>query len=233
MRALRLGLALVALAGMGCATDPTSRLRAAERKNQRLTQQLQDTDRALQSVSAYTEELRSPGKAGRSFNLYFTPASLEQQASRVLPMRMPARSFHEKLQGDVIVERLYDIRFGPGNTLTCRALLRGDNVRYTGSVPKPYQAEVRRFQSGVAAGVVADLVVELSLNGTSLVAQASAMRTKLQAHSSANAEGMLRQQVNERALRLPFTFDLTIQGAGAVPRRMVLTANHLVVTYAP
>ena len=233
MRGLRLGLALVVLAGMGCAANPASRLRAAEKENQRLTQQVQDADRALQSVSAYTEELRSPGKSGRTFHLYFTPAALEQQASRVLPMRMPARGFHEKLSGDVIVERLYDIRFGPGNTLNCRALLRGDNVRYTGSVPKAYQAEVRRFQSGVEAGVVADLVVDLSLSDTSLVARASATRTKLQANSSANAEGMLRQQVNERALRLPFTFDLTIQGAGAVPRRMVLTANHLVVTYAP
>ena len=233
MRGLRLGLALVALAGMGCAANPASRLRTAEKENQRLTQQVQDADRALQSVSAYTEELRSPGKSGRSFHLYFTPAALEQQASRVLPMRMPARGFHEKLSGDGIVERLYDIRFGPGNTLNCRALLRGDNVRYTGQVPKSYQADVKRFQSGVAAGVVADLVVDLTLSDTSLVARASATRTKLQANSSPTWEGMLRQQVNERALRLPFTFDLTIQGAGAVPRRMVLTANHLVVTYAP
>jgi hypothetical protein len=231
MRGLRLGLALVVLAG--CTADPATRLRAAEKENQRITQQSQDMDRALQSVSAYTEELRAPGKAGRSFNMYFTPASLEQLASRVLPLRMPARGFHEKLTGDVIVERLSDIRFGPANTLTCRALLRGDNVRYTGSVPKAYQAEVHRFQSGVAAGVLADLVVELSLSDTSLVARANAMRTKLQAHSNSNAEGMLRQQMNERALRLPFTFDLTIQGSGAVPRRMVLTAQHLVVTYAP
>ena len=44
---------------------------------------------------------------------------------------------------------------------------------------------------------------------------------------------MLRNAMNERVLRLPFAFDLTIQGGNAVPRRMVLTANHLVVTYAP
>ncbi|HEX8820578.1 MAG TPA: hypothetical protein VF794_11680 [Archangium sp.] len=233
MRALRLGLVLGALVGTGCATNPATRMRSAEKENQRLTQQLQDADRALQSVNAHLGELRSPGGSGRSFSMYYTPASLEQLASQVLPMRMAARNFHQKLQGDVIVERISDIRFGPSNTLTCRALLRGENVRYTGSVPKPYQAEVRRFQEGVAAGVMADLVVELSLSDTGLRARAHATRTKLKAHSSANSEGMLREQVNERALRVPFTFDLTVQGTGAVARRMVLTANHLVVTYAP
>jgi hypothetical protein len=43
---------------------------------------------------------------------------------------------------------------------------------------------------------------------------------------------MLRNALNERVLRLPFTFDLTLPSGGA-PRGMVLTANHLVVTYAP
>jgi hypothetical protein len=36
-----------------------------------------------------------------------------------------------------------------------------------------------------------------------------------------------------RVLRSPFAFDLTLPGGNAVPRRMVLTANQLVVTYAP
>jgi hypothetical protein len=233
MRALRLGLVLVALAGTGCATDPATRMRLAEKENQRITQQLQDTERALQSVNAYTEELRSPGKAGRSFNMYFTPASLEQMASQLLPMRMAARNFHQKLEGEVIVERISDVRFGPSNTLTCRALLRGENIRYTGSVPKAYRDDVRRFQAGVAAGVVADMAVELSLVDTSLVARARAMKTQLKVNSNSSAEGMLREQMNERVLRAPFGFDLTIQGGNAVPRRMVLTANHLVVTYAP
>jgi hypothetical protein len=233
MRASRLGLLLVALVGVGCASNPATRMRMAEKENQRITQELQATDRALQSVNSYTEELRSPGKAGRSFNMYFTPASLEQMASQLLPMRMAARNFHQKLEGEVIVERISDIRFGPSNTLTCTALMRGENIRYTGSVPKSYQDDVRRFQAGVASGVVASMTVQLSLEDTALVARARAMRTKLQSNSNGTAESMLKDQMNDRVLRAPFGFDLTIQGGNAVPRRMVVTANHLVVTYAP
>jgi hypothetical protein len=233
MRALHLGLLVLALAGTGCGTSAAARLQMAQRENQRITQETQAVEQSLQSVNAYTEELRSPGKAGRSFNMYFTPASLEQMASQLLPMRMAARNFHQQLEGEVIIERLSDFRFGPSNTLTCTALLRGENIRYTGSVPKSYQDDVRRFQAGVAAGVVADMSVELSLVDTSLVARARALRTKLKVNSNSSAEGMLRQQMNDRVLRAPFGFDLTIQGGNAVPRRMVLTANHLVVTYAP
>lgn len=235
MRALRLGLvALWALVGAGCAADPATRMRQAETENQRLTRELEDMNRALQSTQSYTEELRSPGKAGRSFTLYYSPAALEQLASQLLPLRMSARNFHNQLEGDVIVERISDIRFGPLNTLTCRAELRGENIRYTGSVPKAYQNDVRKFQAGVAAGVVADFVVQLSLGSdNTLLARAHASRTKLKANSSSQTEGMLRQQMNERVLRTPFAFDLTLQGGSAPPRRMVLTANHLAVTYVP
>lgn len=235
MRALRLGLlALWAVTGAGCATDPASRLRWAEKENRRLTEELAETERALQSVTGYTEELRSPGKTGRSFTMYYTPASLEQLASQLMPMRMAARNFHKQLQGEVIIERISDVRFGPNNTLTCRAEMRGENIRYTGDVPKAYRDEVRKFQSGVASGVVADFVVELSMNAENvLLARAQATRTRLKANSNGQAEGMLRDAMNDRVLRLPFVFDLTLQGGNAVPRRMVLTANHLSVMYAP
>jgi hypothetical protein len=234
MRALRLGLlALWALCGAGCASG-AARVRSAELENQRLTRELEATSRALQSVTSYAEELRAPGKAGRSFSMYYSPAALQQLASQLFPMKMAARSFHQQLDGDVIIERLTDVRFGPANTLTCKALMRGENIRYTGSVPKAYQQEVRKFQSGVAAGVVVDLLVELSLGSdNTLQAHAHASHTRLNANSSPNSESMLRQQMNERVLRTPFVFDLTIPGGNAVPRRMVLTANHLVVTYAP
>ncbi|WNG60543.1 hypothetical protein F0U59_41930 [Archangium gephyra] len=234
MRALSLGLLVAwAVASTGCGTSAATRLRSAEQDNRLLTEEQQQLDRALQSVSRYTEGLRSSGKAGRSFSMYYTPAALEQMAAQLLPMRMPARTFDQQLLGEVVIERISDVRFGPLNTLTCRAEMRGDNIRYNGSVPKAYQAEVRKFQSGVAAGVVADLVVELSVGGdNALMARAHASRTKLKANSSSQSEGMLRNALNERVLRLPFTFDLTLPGGGA-PRGMVLTANHLVVTYAP
>ncbi|ATB27533.1 hypothetical protein [Melittangium boletus] len=226
-------LALGALVAGGCA-NPAGRLREAERENQRLSGEVAELTRAVQSVNAYTEELRAPGAAGRSFRMYYSPASLEQMASQLFPLRMAARNFHQQLQGEVILERLSDVRFGADNTFTCRATLRGENIRYTGSVPKMYQARVRQFQSGVASGVVADLVVELSMSpDNTLLARAHATRTKLRVNSDSSAEDMLRGQMNDRVLRTPFSFSLSIPGGNVVPRGMLLTANHLVITYAP
>lgn len=233
MRRLLLGwLGAGLLVGSGCAT--AARLDKAEQTQQRFQRELGDTQRALQSVNAYVADLRSPGASGPSFNLYYSPASLEQLASQLLPLRMVARTFQAELDGDVVLDRVYDIRFGPLNTFTCQALLHGENIRYTGSVPAAYQAQVRQFQAGVAAGVVMDLSVQLSLSGDhALVALARAGRARLKTNSTPNFESTLREQVNERVLKTPFSFDVSIQGSRAVPRRMVLTANHLVLTYAP
>lgn len=234
MRIAGLGLlGLCALTGLGCASGAL-RLQKAQQDNQRYTQELEATSRALQSVNASLADLRSPGASGPSFSLYYSPAAIEQLAGQMLPLRMAARGFHPQLQGDVVIDRVFDVRFSERNTLTCQALMHGENIRYTGSVPKMYEAEVRKFQSGVAAGVVANVVVELELSaGSTLLARAHATRAKLKANSSPSAENTLRDEMNGRVLRTPFTFDLTLQGSTAVPRRMVLTANHLVVTYTP
>ena len=236
MRALRLGLlALWAVAGAGCATDPASRLRSAEKENRRLTEELAETERALQSITGYTEELRSPGKTGRSFTMYYTPASLEQMASQLhadadgrpqLPQAAPGRRHHRAHLRRALRAQATRSPAGPRCGVTTSAT--------PADVPKAYRDEVRKFQSGVASGVVADLVVELSMNAENvLLARAKATRTRLKANSNGQAEGMLRDAMNDRVLRLPFVFDLTIQGGNAVPRRMVLTANHLSVMYAP
>ena len=50
---------------------------------------------------------------------------------------------------------------------------------------------------------------------------------RLRVNSTPNLESMLREQVNERVLRTPFSFNLAIQGSTAFPKRMVPTANHL------
>ncbi len=235
MRAPHLGgWVAVLLLGAGCAADPATRLRLAERDHQTLTREREASTRAVESVRAYAAELRSPGASGRSFSLYASPAAVEQMAAQLFPMRLAARSFHNQLTGEVIIERLSGVRFGPDNTLTCVVEMRGENIRYTGKVPKAYQTDVNRFQSGVAAGVVADMVVELSLGADgALSARAQATRTRLKANSNATSEGMLRSEMNERALRLPFVFELTPPAGGVLPRRMVLTAQHLVVTYTP
>lgn len=234
MRAARWSLwGLCALAGLGCASS-AARLQKAQQDNQRYTQELEATKRSVESITAYLADLRSPGASGPSFSLYHSPAALEQLAGQMLPLRMAARSFHPQLQGDVVIDRLFDVHFNERNTVTCQVLMHGENIRYTGSVPKMYAAEVRKFQSGVAAGVVANVVVELSLGADhALVARARATRTKLKAHSNAGAENTLRDEMNGRVLRTPFRFDLSLQGSTAVPSRMALTANHLVVTYTP
>jgi hypothetical protein len=218
---------------LGACASPTGRLRDAEREHQVLSEEVAERTRAVQAVQTYTEALRSPGSTGRSFRMYYSPAALEQLASQLFPLRMAARNFHPQLQGEVVLERLSDMRFGADNTFTCRATLHGENLRYTGSVPKMYQARVRGFQAGVASGVVVELSGTLSMGSDSaLLARVQATRAKLKTNSDASAEDMLRGQMNERVLRTPFPFSVAIAGGNGAPRGAVLTANHLVITYS-
>jgi hypothetical protein len=39
--------------------------------------------------------------------------------------------------------------------------------------------------------------------------------------------------MNKRALRTPVAFDMSIAGSSVVPRRVMVTGNHVIITYAP
>ncbi|MBU8896067.1 hypothetical protein KRR26_10650 [Corallococcus sp. M34] len=227
-------MGLVAWTGlMGCASDPRARMMALEQENARLTQATQAADEAVRASAEYSEELQSPAKAGNTFSLYYAPATLEQAASRMVPYRMPGRDFHSKLAGDIVVERLTDFRPLSRNRLACRAHLRGDNVRYTGKVPSFAKGQVRDFERAVAAGAVADLEVQLTLEGSSVQARAQAVQARFNSKEGAGYERQLTDEMNQRALRLPLVFDLSIQGTSATPRRLMVTGNHVIVTYTP
>jgi hypothetical protein len=223
--------ALLCVAVLGCALDPATRLRYAQQEQQRIAREMEGVDRQLQAQQAYLESLRNPGQAPRSFSMYYSPAALEQLASRLMPIRMPAREFHPQASGTIIIERLYDIRFVGPSKLTCKLFMRGENVGYTGSVPSSYAGQIRMFQQGVAAGVDVDLDVQLTLEGTTLGARAQATDTRLRANRGSRGESMLQSEMNKRALRASLLFDLNIPGSPLPPRHVVVTPNNLVVTY--
>lgn len=224
--------ALLCVAVLGCALDPATRIRYAQQEQQRIAREMEGVDRQLQAQQAYLEALRNPGQVGRSFNMYYSAAGLEQMAAQLMPVRMSAREFHPQVTGTIIVERLYDIRFVGPNKLTCKLFMRGEDVSYTGKVPSSYAGEIRKFQQGVAAGVDVDLDVQLTLEGTTLGARAQATDTRLQANKGSAGEGMLQSEMNKRALRVSLLFDLNIPGSPLPPRNVVVTPNNLVVTYA-
>lgn len=216
----------------GCAIDPRTRVKWLEEDQRNLTMALQAADQSVQAASAYEAEIRSPGQGGPSFSMYYTPALLEQLASRMVPYRMPGRELHSKLDGEIIVERISGFRFLSRNRLVCQAFLRGVNVRYTGKVPSFAKKQVQDFQNAIVNGAYADLEVQLTLDGNILRAKAQATSARLVSKRDGTAEGMLRDEMNKRALRTPLNFDLTIAGSSAVPRRLMVTGNHVVVTYA-
>jgi hypothetical protein len=230
----RVSLALGAVALLaGCAADPRARVRALEQEQRDLNMALQAADQSVQAASAYAAEISSPGQSGPSFSMYYTPAMLEQLSSQMLPYRMPGRELHSKLDGEIVVERLSGFRFLSRNRLVCQAFLRGVNVRYTGQVPSFAKKQVQDFQNALASGgALADLEVQLTLDGNFLRAKAEATSARLVSKRDGTAEGMLRDEMNKRALRTPLNFDLTIAGSSAVPRRLMVTGNHVVVTYA-
>jgi hypothetical protein len=225
-------LAALVMTGVlaGCAADPRVRVKQLEDEKRSLSTAVQAADLSIQDSSAYAAEMASPGQAGPSFSMYYTPAVLEQQSSQMLPYRMPAREFHSKLDGEIVLEKLSGIRFMSRNRLQCQAFLRGVNVRYTGSVPSFAKGQVKDFQNAIANGVLVDLEVQLSLEGTIVHAKAQALAARLVSKRDGSAESTLRDEMNKRALRTPLNFDMAL--AGGALRRLMVTGNHVVLTYA-
>jgi outer membrane murein-binding lipoprotein Lpp len=227
--AVLVGAALVS----GCAVDPRTRVKYLEDEQRRLNTAVQAADQSVQASQAYATELSSPGQASAPFSMYYTPAMLEQLASQMVPYRMSGREFHSKLSGEIVIERLTNFRFISRNRVLCRAHLRGENVRYTGKVPSIAKGQVQAFQKAIADGAVADLEVQLSLEGPMVRAKAEAVSVQLVAKRDPSNESRLQEEMNKRALRTPVVFDMSIAGSGVVPRRVMVTGNHVVITYAP
>jgi hypothetical protein len=234
-RAPRFALAALVLAGLvgGCAVDPRTRVRWLEDEQRKLTTQVQAAEQSVQAASAYAAEMAAPGQGGSHFSLYFTPAMLEQLSTQALPYQMSAKEFNSQLTGTFIVERLSDFRFMSRNRLRCRAHLRGVDVRYTGKVPDFAKKQVQDFQNAVASGAWAELDVQLTLEGNQLRAKAEAREARFRGMRNGSAEGRLRDEMNSKALRTPFVFDMSIAGSSAAPSRLMVTGNHVVFTYTP
>ncbi|MFP2913287.1 hypothetical protein ACLESD_51465 [Pyxidicoccus sp. 3LFB2] len=225
-------LAAAALLG-GCAADPRVRMKSLDDEHRQLTREFQAADQAVQASASYLAELQAPAKAGGTFSLYFTPQALERMAAQMVPYRMPGRDFNSKLKGEIIVERVSDFQFLSRNRLRCKAHLRGEKVKYTGSVPSFAKGQVKEFEQAVTKGAIADLEVQLTLDGARVLARAEATDIRLKAKRDSSAESRLQSEMNKKALRQAVVFDMTLQSNGAVPRRLMVTGNHVVVTYAP
>ena len=161
---------------------PVIRARAVkslEDEQRRLNTAVQAADLSVQASSAYAAELASPGQASAPFSMYYTPAMLEQLATQMVPYRMAGREFNSKLAGEIVIERLMGFQFISRNRVRCRAQLRGDNVRYTGKVPAMFKGEVQAFQKAIASGALADLEIQLSLEGSMVRAKAEAIGVQL------------------------------------------------------
>lgn len=220
------------LLSLGC-TDLRAQVRAQELQLQTVEAELAATRAGLEASRAWTQALATSGQSAAPLTVLLSPAQLSELAGRTLPYRLPAALFHRQLTGEIVVDGIRDIRPQPGNRLTCILELHGENVRFTGKVPKSYQREVQRFQAGLAAGVQSELDVQLHLEDGKVLARAQARTARLKAHGSAQFENMLRTQMNERALRLPLPIDVGLEGGGVAPRWLVLTQHHLVLGYAP
>jgi hypothetical protein len=222
-------LAATALLGSGCASDPRARLRQAEQRHRELSASLLAAEQAVEPVSAYVAELSSPQSARGSFSMYYSASALEQMAAQMVPYKMTGKDFHKQLTGDIIAERLSDIRFSSRNRLMARLHLKAQGVRYTGSVPPGYGGRVKALEKAIASGGYADLEVQLTLQGSRVIAQVKARDLQLRVKSQDSGEVLT--QMNKRAFNRPFVFDMSIPGGGQVPRRLLVTGNHVVVTY--
>jgi len=219
------------LGGCCCKGSVEDRVNAAQRENARLKFEVDATEKANAGLRDYTAELG--GGTGPAFALYYSENDLTTFARKAVPYRIPAKSLNSQLKGTIVVDRVYDFAFLPGNRMTCKMDMRGQNIEFTGSVPDFAKGQVKDFIEGVEAGVIADLVISLSYSGSKVKALAECTGTKLKKNSSSSNEGRLKDEMNKRALKDPVNFDVRIAGYAANLDRVVVTGNHLVIGYRP
>lgn len=220
----------LSLSACCCRGSVQDRVNAAEREHSRLKFEVDATEKANDAMRDYTKEI---GGSGPAYALYFTDKDLEQFARKAVPYRIDAKTLNKDLQGTIVVDRVYDFTFQPGNRLTAKMDLRGQNIRFTGSVPDFAKKQVADFIDGVEAGVIADLDITLTTSGTTLRALAECTGTKLKKNSNASNENRLKDEMNKRALRDPVNFDLRVTGYPVRMDRVMVTGNHLVIGYRP
>ncbi len=229
-RALSIGAAVALVSLLLACGGGAARATALREQNAKLRAQVAVADEAARVGRAYADQLTgAPGAPPLSF--VFTPADVQKMASAVLPYRMPAKSIHSQLTGEILVESITDIRLHPGNRLTCRVHYRGVGIRVLASVPAPYQAEVKRFVAGVQAGVVSELDVTLGSSGNNVIARATAKRSALKRNRNAGNEARLTRELNDRVLRKGLAFDMAIAGAPQKVLGVTTTSSHVVVVY--
>lgn len=233
MRTLLLVVLSFFVSACCCRPSVESQVRAMERENALLRFQVDATEQANQAARDYAAELAAGGNGEPLFSMYYSPGDLVRLGHVVFPYQIPARDFNSKLTGNIVVERIEAVQFLPGNKMTLRMHLKGQGVRYTGDVPDIAKAQVKSFQDGIAAGVVTNLDATLSLKGNTIEVMAHANDCKLKRNSNPSHERELCEQMNQKALRTPLRFDVSIEGNPARVKRVVLTQNHLVVSYQP
>ena len=219
------------LSGCCCKGSLEDRVSAAQRENSRLKFEVDATEKANTGMRDYTAELAAG--TGPAYALYYSESDLQVFARKAVPYRIPAKSFNSQLKGTIVIDRVYDFAFLPGNRMTCKMDLHGQNIEFTGSVPDFAKKQVKDFIEGVEAGVIADLVVSLTHSGSKVRALAECTKTHLKKNSSSSNEDRLKDEMNKRALKDPVNFDVRIAGYAANLERVVVTGNHLVIGYRP
>ena len=189
----------------GCASN-ASRLRSAELENQRLTRELARHASRPPVRHRLHRGAARPGQGGAQLLHVLLARRAAADGLAAVPhdsgrAQLPPAARRQTSSSSAVT----DVRFGPRQPLHLQGPVRGENIRYTGNVPKPYQGPATSNRAwppgggGPAGGAVPWAATTDSMPRPS-VAHAPQRQNR-----SPNYESMLRQQMNERvfdALRL-------------------------------
>lgn len=224
---MRHALLVIAGVGLGCGSAATSQLRSVTEDNRSIKNDLDSINGAVNGSRAFVADAATGNP--NALYLQYSAADLQNMAARMVPYTIPARDIDSQMTGEIIVERVSDFAFAPGNQLGCKLHLRGNNVKYTGFVPAGYQAQLKAYQSAMANGWIADLAVELFLNASSLSARANTTRVQFKGPADRSMESRVKQAMNERALKGAIFIDVALPGWQ--PQHVFLTSTHAMVGY--
>lgn len=229
----RVPVALVApllLAGCLCRPPLQDRVNALEAQNASLKFQVDATEKANSAAREYAAEAKG-ASAEPIFSMYYTKNDLAVMAANTVPYKIDAREFNNDVTGEIVVDSLSEFAFHPGNHITCKMRMHGERIDYHGNVPGAYQQMVTDFKTGIAAGVIVEVDAVVTFVGNTVRVLPHVNSAHMLKNGSDLFESNLRDQMNQRAFRDPVDFGVSIAGKNAVLKRMVVTGNHVVLSY--
>ena len=223
----RIAPRLAALAGLtllgGCATTVAD-LKAAKKDHASIKRDVKAQNRHAKRMDRYAGRIEAGDKPGNV--TVIGRSALMRLIEEYMPYKLEGRAFHSRLRGRFRFSNPSDLRLLARNRASLRMELTGRKAKL---LVKGFSKEKRKAAQALAAGVVLDLVVDVSYsrkrNMLTLSTQCTAVQ--LREHDSSTNRSRIRSALNSGIFRPRKFIELPSRLKGD-DAHFFTTENHLV-----